>query len=312
MACPRCNLEDGTTQLGGQRFRCSHCSRRFTRRSSSAFSRRAFSDDIITLAVRWYVRYRLSYAEVSEWLAERGILVDRARFTVGCNASCHSSATWLATTASPVPARWCGAQRPTRGFGRSWLPSTPLRMVCVGSRELQSDAVGCCSGSDGRACARSALHEFPNSAANQQAAAWPEETGPPFAVSTPLRERRMTLHAHQPGVGRGSSNHLTMNDDLVYLMSAGAADYSGDLRIHVQAPPVGTISADSLWLSAASSESAGRRLQGRLPHCRMHRWLAVGRVEARGLHSRPPPGSGPCACPGGLPRPDPNRGSARQ
>jgi transposase, IS6 family len=82
MACPRCNSEvvtkDGTTQFGGQRFRCSRCGRRFTRRSISAFSRRAFSDDIIALAVRWYVRYRLSYAEVSEWLAERGILVDQS------------------------------------------------------------------------------------------------------------------------------------------------------------------------------------------------------------------------------------------
>ena len=70
--------KDGTTELGGQRFRCRRCGRRFTRRSSSAFSRRAFSDDIITLAVRWYVRYRLSYAEVSEWLGERGILVDQS------------------------------------------------------------------------------------------------------------------------------------------------------------------------------------------------------------------------------------------
>src|SRR6185437_10826051 len=82
MLCPRCNSDvltkDGTTQLGGQRFRCGQCGRRFTRRSSSAFSRRAFSDDIIALAVRWYVRYRLSYAEVSEWLAERGILVDQS------------------------------------------------------------------------------------------------------------------------------------------------------------------------------------------------------------------------------------------
>jgi transposase-like protein len=82
MSCPRCNSEvltkGGTTQLGGQRFRCKHCGRRFTRRSSSAFSRRAFSDDIIALAVRWYVRYRLSYPEVSEWLAERGILVDQS------------------------------------------------------------------------------------------------------------------------------------------------------------------------------------------------------------------------------------------
>ena len=52
--------------------------RRFTRRSTSAFSGRGFPDDIIALAVRWYVRYRLSYAEVSEWLAERGVLVDQS------------------------------------------------------------------------------------------------------------------------------------------------------------------------------------------------------------------------------------------
>src|SRR6266498_2867256 len=82
MSCPRCEsatvTKDGTTQLGGQRVRCCHCGRRFTRRSSSAFSRRAFPDDIIALAVRWYVRYRLSYAEVSEWLAERGVLVDQS------------------------------------------------------------------------------------------------------------------------------------------------------------------------------------------------------------------------------------------
>ncbi|PLS83842.1 MAG: IS6 family transposase [Actinobacteria bacterium] len=33
---------------------------------------------MIALAVRWYVRYRLSYADVAEWLAERGIMVDRS------------------------------------------------------------------------------------------------------------------------------------------------------------------------------------------------------------------------------------------
>src|SRR6266705_3288120 len=82
MSCPRCSslivTKDGTTQLGGQRFRCSRCGRRFTRRSSSAFSGRVFADDIIVLAIRWYVRYRLSYVEVSEWLAERGVLVDQS------------------------------------------------------------------------------------------------------------------------------------------------------------------------------------------------------------------------------------------
>ncbi len=27
---------------------------------------------------RWYVRYRLSYADVMEWFAERGLVVDRS------------------------------------------------------------------------------------------------------------------------------------------------------------------------------------------------------------------------------------------
>src|SRR6266498_3456502 len=82
MTCPRCSSDnvskDGMTQLGGQRFRCGRCGRRFTRRSTSAFSGRAFPDDVIALAVRWYVRYRLSYVEVCEWMAERGIRVDQS------------------------------------------------------------------------------------------------------------------------------------------------------------------------------------------------------------------------------------------
>ncbi len=69
---------DGTTALGGQRWRCTTCRRRFTARSRSAFSRRGFPDEIIALAVRWYVRYRLSLADVAEWLAERGSAVDRS------------------------------------------------------------------------------------------------------------------------------------------------------------------------------------------------------------------------------------------
>jgi IS6 family transposase len=82
MACVRCGSEgtrrDGQTRLGGQRWRCLACRRRFTGRSMSAFSRRCFPDDVIALAVRWYARYRLSYADVAEWLAERGFAVDRS------------------------------------------------------------------------------------------------------------------------------------------------------------------------------------------------------------------------------------------
>ncbi len=81
MRCIRCESEqtrkDGQTRLGGQRWRCNDCHRRFTARSTSAFSQHAFPDDVIALAVRWYIRYRLSYADVVEWFAERGLVVDR-------------------------------------------------------------------------------------------------------------------------------------------------------------------------------------------------------------------------------------------
>jgi IS6 family transposase len=97
--------KDGTTVLGGQRFRCGRGGGRFTRRSNSALSGRAFPDDIIALAVRWYVRYRLSDTEVSEWLAERRVLVDQStiyrwvlRFLPCSARSLASTATLLVQT----------------------------------------------------------------------------------------------------------------------------------------------------------------------------------------------------------------------
>jgi len=47
-----------------------------TTRSASAYSGYRFPDEVIALVVRWYLRYRLSYEDVIEWLAERGITVD--------------------------------------------------------------------------------------------------------------------------------------------------------------------------------------------------------------------------------------------
>ena len=64
---------------------------RSTRRVAAARSEFAglrFPPEVITLAVRWYVQYSLSYRDVEELLAERGIEVDHtsvyrwvARFT---------------------------------------------------------------------------------------------------------------------------------------------------------------------------------------------------------------------------------------
>ncbi|HVA90855.1 MAG TPA: IS6 family transposase [Chloroflexota bacterium] len=49
---------------------------RRTADSASAFAGYRFPADMIALAVRWYLRYRLSYADLAELLAERGIHVD--------------------------------------------------------------------------------------------------------------------------------------------------------------------------------------------------------------------------------------------
>ncbi len=82
MDCIRCGSgatrRDGRSRLGGQRWRCNACQHRFTRRSTSAFAGHAYPEDVITVAVRWYGRLRLSYAAVAEWLVERGLTVDRS------------------------------------------------------------------------------------------------------------------------------------------------------------------------------------------------------------------------------------------
>ena len=42
----------------------------------SAFAGFRFPAEVITVAVRWYLRYGLSYRDVEELLAERGVEVD--------------------------------------------------------------------------------------------------------------------------------------------------------------------------------------------------------------------------------------------
>jgi transposase, IS6 family len=55
---------------------------RFTRRvarrstSCSAFAGFQFPPDVMVVAVRWYLRVRLSYRDVEELLAERCVAVD--------------------------------------------------------------------------------------------------------------------------------------------------------------------------------------------------------------------------------------------
>ena len=76
--------------------------------SATPFSGYRFPPEVIALAVRWYLRFRLSYADVAELLAERGVAVDPStiydgnalasksnrligRSCVNCHAQIHGS-----------------------------------------------------------------------------------------------------------------------------------------------------------------------------------------------------------------------------
>jgi transposase-like protein len=78
--CPTCDSaatrKDGFDRRGGQRFRCGDWRCRFTATTGTPFAGYRFPPDVIALAVRWYLRFRLSYADVAELLAERGVRVD--------------------------------------------------------------------------------------------------------------------------------------------------------------------------------------------------------------------------------------------
>ena len=49
----------------------------------NAFHGRHFQGEIILWAVRWYCKYGISYRELQEMLAERGVSVDHTTFIAG-------------------------------------------------------------------------------------------------------------------------------------------------------------------------------------------------------------------------------------
>ena len=65
------SVESKIRQAWSMRRRCRRVSA-----SRSSFAGFRFPPDVITIAVRWYLRYGLSYRDVEELLAERGVQVD--------------------------------------------------------------------------------------------------------------------------------------------------------------------------------------------------------------------------------------------
>src|SRR6266496_569241 len=97
----------------------------------SAFAGFRFPPEVITVAVRWYLRYGLSYRDAEELLAERGIEVDHVsvfrwvqRFTplfADAARPCRHAAGdrwWVDETYIKVGGRWCYLYRAIDQFGQ--------------------------------------------------------------------------------------------------------------------------------------------------------------------------------------------------
>jgi len=64
-----------------------HRSARSVGHRSPAFAGFQFPSEVILLAVRWYLRYGLSYRDLEELLAEPGSTSTMSPSTGGCNGS---------------------------------------------------------------------------------------------------------------------------------------------------------------------------------------------------------------------------------
>src|SRR5581483_11973857 len=98
---------------------------------TSAFAGFRFPREVIVLAVRWYLRYELSYRDVEELMAERGIAVDHVtvyrwvqRFTpllIDAARPCRHAAgdRWFVdATYANVAGRWVYLYRAIDQFGQ--------------------------------------------------------------------------------------------------------------------------------------------------------------------------------------------------
>ena len=135
VACPHCGgtgtRRNGRDRQGRQIHQYRGCRRRFTARSATPFSGYRFPPDLIALAVRWYLRHRLSFAADAtaffrRAIAATGVIPDEAT-TDGAAACPPALAAALPPVAHEVGKRvqqrierdhqhLKGRLRPLRGF----------------------------------------------------------------------------------------------------------------------------------------------------------------------------------------------------
>ena len=63
---------EAKTQLGYARFYCSSCRKRFNERTNTPFNLLQVPTDVMLMAIRWRLLYKLSLRDLSDMFLERG------------------------------------------------------------------------------------------------------------------------------------------------------------------------------------------------------------------------------------------------
>jgi len=77
VTCPHCNsarvaVRKHRTSLSYRTFACHDCRRSFNERTAGSFNHLQHPTDVVTMAVLWRLRYKLSLRDVAELLVQRG------------------------------------------------------------------------------------------------------------------------------------------------------------------------------------------------------------------------------------------------
>ena len=80
MKCTRCQSSNcchrqAKKKRGFNQYQCQHCGKYFNEKTNSPYNFTQYPIDIIMIAVFFYYRYKLSFVDVIEMMALRGILV---------------------------------------------------------------------------------------------------------------------------------------------------------------------------------------------------------------------------------------------
>ena len=89
------------------------------------FKRRRFDRDIIILCVCWYVSYKLSYRDLVEMMAERGLSLSHTIISVGPSGSCHLSRHAFVDTRSRLVNHGAPTKRTLRSKESGFISTEP-------------------------------------------------------------------------------------------------------------------------------------------------------------------------------------------